>query len=191
MEGDPRMKRIISFVLSILIIIAMMLSLSACDFGSKRVTDIKQYGKFEYYIELPEFFPDSVEGYSVNSYAYNLESWMDVCHEIFLDITVTESQFDELLSEFMSNGEECYYSDGFYEVVFQDSYSILNNDDNEKPAVGYADIEKIIYNPETHRIVFVCFHANDTGVYPLKDVAYFNCFNIDENEYVKHLEDNN
>ncbi len=184
------MKRIISFVISLLIIIAMMLSLSSCDFGSKRVTDVKQYGKFEDYIELPEFFPDSVEDYSVNGYAYNLEAWMDVCHEIFLDITVTESQFDELLSEVMSNSVECYYSEGFYEVVFQDSYTIFIDDNDEERVVGYADIEKIIYNPESYRIVFVSFHANDTGVYPLKDVAYFNCFNIDENEYVKHLKDN-
>lgn len=185
------MKRIIRNVLSIVIIIALTLSLSACDFGSKRVTDIQQYGKLEHYIELPEFFPNSVEGYSVNAYAYNLESWMDVCHEIFLDITVTESQFDDLLSEDMSNSVECYYSDGFYEIVFQDSYTIFNDEHNEEQVVGYADIEKIVYNPETCRIVFVVFHANDTGVYPLKDVAYFNCFNIDENEYVKHLKDNN
>lgn len=184
------MKRIISYVLWISIIIAMMLSLSACDFGSKRVTDIQQYGKLENYIKLPEFFPDSVEDYSVNAYAYNLESWMDVCYEIFLDITVTESQFDELLSDVMSNSVKCYYSDGFHEVVFQDSYTIFNDDQNQA-VVGYADIEKIVYNPDTYRIVFVAFHANDTGVYPLKDVAYFNCFNIDENEYVLHLKNSN
>ena len=48
--------------------------------------------------------------------------------------------------------------------------------------------KKIIYNPQTNRIVYVALHANDTGVYPLKDVAYFNCFHIDEKEYVKHIE---
>ena len=64
---------------------------------------------------------------------------------------------------------------------------VFDGEVNGDQVVGFADIEKIIYNPETYRIVFVAFHANDTGVYPLKDFAYFNCFNIDENEYVEHL----
>lgn len=173
--------------LLVLMIISIVFSLSGCDFGSKRISDIEQYGQFESYIELPEFFPDSVEGYSVNAYAYHLESWMDTCYEIFLDITVTESQFEELLSEIIGQGEECYYSEGCYEVVFEDSYDIFTEEDSTQQVVGYADIEKVIYNPETYRIVYVVLHANDTGVYPLKDVAYFNCFNIDETEYVKHI----
>lgn len=181
------MKKYVRCLLSALIVIAMMFSLSGCDFGSKRITDAEQYGQFESYIELPEFFPNSIEGYTVNSYAYNLESWMDTCYEIFLDITTTENQFDELLSDVIDQGKACYYSEGYFEVVFEDSYDIFTEEDNETQVVGYADIEKIIYNPETFRIVYVAFHANDTGVYPLKDVAYFNCFNIDENEYVEHI----
>ncbi len=181
------MKKYVRCLLSALIVIAMMFSLSGCDFGSKRITDAEQYGQFESYIELPEFFPNSIEGYTVNSYAYNLESWMDTCYEIFLDITTTENQFDELLSDVIDQGKEFYYSEGYFEVVFEDSYDIFTEEDNETQVVGYADIEKIIYNPETFRIVYVALHANDTGVYPLKDVAYFNCFNIDENEYVEHI----
>ena len=173
--------------LSVLIIITMLLSLSGCDFGSKRITDIEEYGKFESYIELPEYFPDSVENYTVNSYAYHLESWMDTCYEIFLDVTVSKDQFDELLAEQTGQAVECYYAQGYYEVVFEDSYDIFDGEENGDQVVGFADIEKIIYNPETYRIVFVAFHANDTGVYPLKDFAYFNCFNIYENEYVKHI----
>ena len=92
-------------------IISIVNVLSGCDFGSKRISDIEQYGQYESYIELPEFFPDAVEGYTVNAYAYNLESWMDTCYEIFLDITVTKSQFDELLSDVIDQGQACYYSE--------------------------------------------------------------------------------
>ena len=169
------------------IILLMLLSLSGCDFGSKRITDVEQYGQLESYIALPEFFPDSVEGYTLNAYAYNLESWMDTCYEIFLDIIVSKDQFDKLLSDRTGQAAECYYASGYYEVVFEDSYDLFDGEENGDQVVGFADIEKIIYNPETYRIVFVAFHANDTGVYPLKDVAYFNCFDIDENEYVEHL----
>ena len=99
-----------------------------------------------------------------------------------------KSQFEELLSGVLEQGRECYYSEGFYEVIFEDHYDIFTEEEDSQQVVGYADIEKIIYNPETNRIVYVALHANDTGVYPLKDVAYFNCFHIDETEYVKHIE---
>ncbi len=184
------MKKFKSLILLILIIFALP-TFSACDFGSKRITDINEYGKFESYIELPEFFPNSVSDYTINSYAYNLESWMDTCYEIFLDVTVTESQFFTLLGSLLNNGKQCYYASGFYEVVFQDSYEVYNDEFNNVQVVGYADIEKIVYNPTTFQIVFVAFHANDTGVYPLNDFAYFNRFNIDENEYASYLTSNN
>lgn len=97
--------------LGLLLIVSAIFSMSGCDFGSKRISDIEQYGQFESYIELPEFFPDSVDGYTVNAYAYHLESWMDTCYEILLDITVTESQFEKLLSGVLEQGKECYYSE--------------------------------------------------------------------------------
>lgn len=53
--------------LLVLMTISIVFSLSECDFGSKRVSDIEQYGKCESYIELPESFPDSVAGYTVNA----------------------------------------------------------------------------------------------------------------------------
>jgi len=180
-------KKIHRIFATALIIMLMLLTLSGCDFGSKRITDIEQYGKVESYIEMPKFFPDSVEDYTVNAYAYNLESWMDTCYEIFLDITVTKEHFEELLSDKADQAKEAYYAEGYYELVFEDSYEMYEADNDEDQVVGFADIEKIVYNPKTHHIVFVSFHANDTGVYPLEDVAYFNYFDIDENEYVEHI----
>ena len=184
------MKKFKSLILTILIILTLP-AFTACDFGSKRITDINKYGQFESYIELPHFFPHSVSNYTVNSYAYNLESWMDTCYEIFLDISVTESQFYSLLGSQLNEGKQCYYASEFYEVVFQDFYEVYNDEFNDVQVVGYADIEKIIYNPTTFQIVFVAFHANDTGVYPLNDFAYFNRFNINENEYASYLTSNN
>lgn len=180
------MKKTMFRLATVAIILSMLFSLSGCDFGSKRITEVEQYGQMDSHIALPEFFPDSVEAYVVNSYAYNLESWMDTCYEIFLDITVSKDQYEELLSEHTGQAVECYYASGYYEVVFEDSYDLFDGDENRDQVVGFADIEKIIFNPEIYRIVFVAFHANDTGVYPLKDVAYFNCFDIDENGYVAH-----
>lgn len=173
--------------LSLLLIFATLLGLSGCDFGSKRITNVSEYGQVESYLALPDFFPASVEDYEVHAYAYHLESWMDTCYELFLDITVTQEQFDTLLSDFIQQGQEAWYASGYYEIVFEDFYDVYEKDGSGEQVVGFADIEKIIYNPELRRIVFVALHANDTGVYPLKDVAYFNRFGIDEIEYAAHI----
>lgn len=173
--------------LSLLVLLAMLLGLSGCDFGSKRITNVSEYGQLESYLALPDFFPASVENYEVHAYAYHLESWMDTCYELFLDITVTQDQFDALLSGLTGDDPKAYYAPGYYEIVFEDSYDVYEKEGSGEPVVGFADIEKIIYNPELRRIVFIALHANDTGVYPLKDVVYFNRFGIDEMEYAAHI----
>ena len=66
--------------------------------------------------------------------------------------------------------------------------SKLSQTNEIEPNVGWADIEKVIYNPETLNIIYVCFHANDTAVYKLDEVAYFNRFSILEEDYVKSIE---
>jgi hypothetical protein len=183
------------------LIIAISLLLSACDFsdfsfGTKRVTDPAEYGKWESYLEIPDFLPSTVEDLKVNSYSYIIYAYMDICYEIFLDITVTKEQFDSLISKAKNEAEylyekEAYYCDGYYEIVFEDYYDVfVASDINHKtqPVVGYADIEKIIYNEASLNIIYVCLHANDTGVYDLDDVAYFNRFYIKEKEYEKNID---
>ena len=84
--------------------------------------------------------------------------------------------------------KDAYYSNGYTEIVFQDSYEVYHREDDVESNVGWADIEKVIYNPETLNVIYVCFHANDTGVYNLDEVAYFSRFSILEEDYVKSIE---
>ncbi len=167
--------------------------LIGCDvgFGSKHVKNPKEYGKWESYLDIPAFLPNSITNYQVNDYSYTLLAYMDICYEIFLDVSVMEEQFEELISNAKSQKaylreKEAYYCEGYYEIVFQNYYEVYDGKDFEGN-VGWADIEKIVYNPETLNIIFVCFHANDTGVYELDDVAYFNRFSITQQEYVANL----
>lgn len=179
----------------------MLFAITACDrvFGKKQVTDVSEYGKVESYVDFPAFFPESVDDYKVNSYSYTLLDYLDLCYEFFLDISVTENQFNSLFSEIKSNTgikaeREAYYASGYYEIVFEDYYSINEQDNAEKNSedkplrVGNADIKKVIYNAETFNIVFESFNAFDTGVYFLSDIAYFNRFGIEQYEYVNSLE---
>lgn len=182
-------------VFSILLLV-FSLWLTGCDmwFGTKHIEDPKEYGKWESYLEIPPFMPDSVDGYQVNGYSYTVLAYMDICYEIFLDLTVSQEELAQILSEARADpncmGErKAYYRNGYFELVYEDVYEIHEKEESEKN-VGWADIEKIVYHPETGNVIFVCFHANDTGVYNVDRVAYFQRFSIREEEYVKHLSAN-
>ncbi len=183
----PRRKCRVSLTLVI------CLGFTGCDtgFGTKFEKDPREYGRWESYLDIPAFLPDEVDGYQVNGYSYALYAYMDICYEIFVDITATQAQLEQLLAEARSNpnyiGERAaYYCEGYYEITFQDCYELHTRNETQR-SVGLADIEKVIYHPGTRNIIYVCFHANDTGVYPLDKVAYFQRFSIREEEYVKHL----
>ncbi len=171
-----------------LIMVLMMLTGCEMQLGSKYIDKPEQYGEWESYLNIPSFLPASIDDYQVNSYSYTLLAYMDICYEIFVDISVTEEQFEQLIAEAKAcpkyKGEKAaYYCDGYKEIVYQDYYDVFSKKGN----VGWADIEKIIYNSEMLNIVYVCFHSNDTAVYDLDKVAYFNRFSINENEYALNL----
>lgn len=181
--------------ISLLLIAGLIMTLfSGCYFGPKHITDVRKYGKVDRYIDFPYFFPESVRDYTVNSYSYTDYSSMDDCYEIFLDLTVTEEQFDDLISQAKAHAlfpqeKEAYYAEGYYEIVIlNDSYSGEHGGINN---VGWAAIEKVIYNPKTYHIVYECLNALDSGIYPLDEVAYFNRFGIDQVEYEESLADKN
>lgn len=174
---------------SIFLFILLIFGFSSGDTGSHRETDPANYGKFAEFIDLPAYFPVSIEEYEVNGYSYSLESYFDVCYEIFLDITVTKEQFETLQPTFRTLTNDpvraADYAEGYFEVVGNDEYEIFEDDPT---LVGWATIDKIVYNPTTYNVVFVQFFAHDTGVYPLSDVAYFNKFGIDQNQYIQSIE---
>ena len=185
------MKKKISCLIFLTVI---ALVFTGCDvgFGEKHVDDPEKYGEWESYLEIPSFLPSSIDDCQVNAYSYTLLAYMDICYEIFLDISVTEKQFEKLIYEAKQSpryiGERAAaYCEGYFEIVFQDYYEISDFDSDTAKNVSWADIEKIVYNPKTLNIVYVCFHANDTGVYETASVAYFNRFSINEKDYVQIL----
>ena len=185
-------KNMIFSFAAMMVVICMLLSGCNTVFGYKHEDNIKRYGKWETYLDVPSYLPASVSDYQVNGYSYTLYAYLDICFEIFLDITVTQEQFDQLVNEAKEYSnfvceQEAYYCDGYTEIVYKDSYEIFRNEDATTENVGRAHIEKIIYNPETLNIIFVCFHTMDGDVYKLDDLAYFKRFSIKENEYVANL----
>lgn len=191
-------KRILAIVLTLLCVF----SFSGCRLlvlvpfliamGTFYETDSGTYKEALEYIDSPAFFPDTIEDYTVNGYAWTRYEYMDTCVELFVELTVTEAQLTELIDVARRSGRvlaqrEAYYAQGYIEIVFSDEYYIDDTETN----VGNAYIQKMIYNQETGNVVYEHFDAFDTGVYEVKDVAYFNRFGIEQTEYVKYTIDEN
>ena len=181
------------FVLICLIII-IVITLTSCNkaWGTKYVTNPKKYGKWETYLDIPTFLPDSIDDYQVNSYSYTLYAFMDICYEIFLDITVSEEQFKNLIKDARNYTDKytekvSYYDDDYTEIIYKDSYHINDYYGESSDNVGFATIYKVIYNLETLNVIYVSFETMDSNVYDLKDLTYFNRFSIKQEEYVEHL----
>lgn len=189
-------KRLNLFLISIIFVFMFLLSSCNTIFGTKYVVNPKKYGKWETYLDVPTYLPSEIDDYKVNSYSYTLYAYMDVCYEIFLDITVSEEQFNKLIADAKSYPDfECeqytYYAEGYKEIIYEDYYYVYHYEGERQANVGGAHIEKIIYNEETLNIIYVCFNTYDTGVYHFSDVAYFRRFEISENEYVENLNKDN
>ncbi len=178
---------ILIFFLFVLFVFLLFLPLLLFS-GTTYETDPKTYRQWA------PFMPESIREYTVNEYSYTEYSSLDICRELFVDLTVTQEQFDELIGKARAEAyieREAYYAEGHYELVYRDQYELCypipEEGAEEERMVGYASIRKVIYNPETRNIFYEYFDMEDSNWYALKDVAYFRRFNIDELEYVQHL----
>lgn len=188
---------------SLLLLVAVVISSAGCaqllttvmilGMGTIQESAPEAYGNWTKYHDAPAFLPDDLDGYTVNAYSYTLYNYFDICYEIFLDLTVTEEQFTVLIerAEGYSDARTsrtAYYDEAYTEIIFTDVYERWEAEDNDgAEQVGWADIDKIIYNPDTRNIIYVAFHANDTGVHDVENVAYFQRFGITPDAYVEHL----
>lgn len=188
-----RFKMLIRWLGAFVCMLVLLTGCSELGIGTIQETSPAKYGEWEKYHTAPSFLPQKIDDYTVNAYSYTLYNYMDTCYEIFLDITVSEEQFNELIETARQHSDvlierETYYSDGYTEIVIADMYEkgCINEHDGLEQ-VGIAKIDKVIYNPETFNILYVSFHAEDTSVYDVECIAYFNRFSIAPDEYIEHL----
>ena len=182
--------------LSLLIIFSIVILTFTGCFGTYHYNSIEKYQQIRkdpFY--NADFIPYDTDEYTINNFSFINYVYLDTCYEVFLDITVNEQQFDELVLQAKSHGEfveqDAWYADGYTEIVFEDDYHLghgyFEDCADVTPTVGWATIEKVIYNRETLNIIYICFHSWDTCVYEVSDVQYFNHFKIDPQEYINHL----
>jgi peptide chain release factor 1 len=73
---------------------------------------------------------------------------------------------------------------GYREIVFRDTFAPYGP---AAEAVSEADIEKIVYDPDSGDMVFVRIYSVDAGVYPVAELAYFNRFDISAETYAENI----
>lgn len=190
------MKKTVFLLLLILIIFSSVGCRAILGFGmllgmeTVHESSPEKYGCWEKYHSVPSFLPEKLDGYTVNSFSYTLYNYFDTCYEVFLDLTVSKEQFYELIENSKSYSDaytekSAYYADGYIEIVFADMYENGEIDEYDGlRQVGNAEIDKVICNSDTCNIIFVSFHAEDTGVYDVENVAYFNRFSISPESYI-------
>ena len=170
------MKKLLAVILSVI------LSLAGCE---NYTADVEKYGQVANYITFPDYFPEMLDDYQVNRYSYRLYSYMDICYEIYLDITVAPEEAEQLLTEAKTkrpdwSEREATYAEEYYELVFCDQFA-LNGQGGD--TIGQANIEKIVYDPTAGNMVFVRIYAVDAGMYPVAELAYFDRFDIHAETY--------
>lgn len=171
----------------------MLTLLTGCAVGTIRESSVEKYDCLKEYHDTPTSLPNKIGDYTVNDYSYTLYNYLDTCYEIFLDITVTEEEFNTLITaakEYSDSYAErtVPYADGYTEIVFCDEYAQGNVDKQDhSEQAGTAKIDKILYNAEMLNMIYVSFHTDDTDVFDMENIAYFNRFTIQPDQYIEYF----
>ena len=193
-------------LLALLILLSIPISLCGCTYifimtvvdgaingfenpiVKKSTEDPADYGCYDECVSAPAYLPNSLDGYTVNAFSYSVDSWNDyyTSYEIFLDITVSEEEFTKIINavnadERTKSSTNAFYGEGFSEIVFSDTFITEYG-----YSIGPSNIEKVIYNSETHEIAFAVLFVGENALRQVSSIAYFKRFNITEQEYLRH-----
>lgn len=152
---------------------------------SEKTTDPGKYGEFHDEVKLPPYYPADISGYAVNYYSYTIETGSATVYEIFLDITVSESEFAEIISRVNADSREktikgAYHSTEYKDIIFSNKFEYLNDGYTD---LDEANIEKVIYNESSRRIIFALLYVEPYSYFDVNDIEYFKRLNIDPAKY--------
>jgi hypothetical protein len=183
---------VISFFITLILSLGYsigVINFNQVAFGSYYTEDVSEYGEYVKKYEAPDFLPDTLDDVTVVKYCYTAEAYFSRAVEIYLEVTVPEENFDDYIKDIMDSEEShntktAYYDSSYIEIIFKDDYEIYEYEEDDAQIVGIADVQKVIYSPETHTVIFECLYVDESAVLYLDQVVYFARFEIDEYEYV-------
>ena len=150
---------------------------------SESTEDPAKYGDFHNDVKLPAYYPKSISNYKINGFSYKIEKNSTLCYEIFLDLTLSEDDFNLLIANVNADSrsktvKSAYHSSEYKEIVFSDIFEY-----DYQEYVLDSNIEKVIYKDSEFRIIFVLLYTEELAYYPADNIEYFKKLNIDPQKY--------
>ena len=144
-------------------------------------TDINNYGIYDKCVtEDLRIFPDKItDDMTPIRYSYYYDFSWDYVYEIYLEVQMTDSSYNEFKSEYCDSLSSFRFADGYEEFVVEDK---LNSEKgNNGYYTSYPNIIKIIFNDAENIVIFEYMYGYDP--FDLKNSAYISRFNIDPSTY--------
>lgn len=187
-------------VLSIVIIITFLFFRQFLSVGQAYETNnIADYGKVMGNIDdnfpqklIGSYFPEEILPLFQNVvYHYKAINGDHYACEIWLEFTIQEGYlFEEYLTDAV-DPELCFpfpYMEGYMEYSL--CHQLFLHDEEAIPGAGYsigqADLRKVIYCPDEHRVIFYALLVHDGGWATTAELSkFFDYFRIDPIDYYK------
>lgn len=160
--------------------------------------DIANYGIITHTHNNPKvesyfqgFFPESIEDHYENiEYSYHASLFDAVACEIYLEFTIdNEDAFNEHIEKTMDGQTPTVFSydSSFQEYVLWDAIYVrpsVTDPLSQKCYIEYGIIQKMLFDPDEHRIIYVLLIVSDGGGTTTEVLGtYFNRFSIDPIKY--------
>ncbi len=175
-----------SIIVIILVFIGpILLLLGALDAGRQAsyTTDINNYGVYDYPEYMPDYFPKEItDKMTPVKYSYYFDYSWDWCYELYLEVEMTEEEYQSYKTKYENELVECWYDKDYKEYIMSDELNHYNNQDGEDYANG-PWIEKIIFNDDDKVVIFWALCGIDPFYY--ENSAFFESFSVDPQEYEK------
>ena len=160
--------------------LSIMLLLGGGDKVSA-TTDINNYGIYDKCVtENLRIFPDKItDDMTPIRYSYYYDYSWDYVYEIYLEVQMTDSSYNEFKSEYCDSLSNFRFADGYEEFVVEDKLNPEKG--NNSYYTSCPNIIKIIFNDAENIVIFVFMFGYDP--FDLKNSAYISRFNIDPSTY--------
>jgi hypothetical protein len=203
-----KLNSFLSILAILLIITAVLIALfvgvliySVCIPRQYVTTDIADYGKYTGNYDnktvqafIDSFFPEEIEStFSNVSYSYRAQKNDAYAFEAYLSFNVENDEHYRATVEKYTTGlqqSEFRYDGAYTQYLLVDKFSpgSIRNEDTSDVNIRYAEIGKILCDPEKNEIIFVALGVYDGGIAKTDFLTvYFDRFQIDPLEYGGHV----
>ena len=167
----------------LLIIFAFPILFIAAAQGSTNIshtTDIENYGIYDYPEKMPDFFPKEItEEMTPVKFSYYYDNSWDWCYELYLEVKMTEQEYDSYKSQYSGKLVACWYADSYTEYVMKDCLNLYEGE--EYDYASNPDIKKIIFNDKDKTVIFWTMYGLDPFYF--ENSAFFERFSIEPRLY--------